>query len=147
MANENRVDVAGRIARIEKQLRWWRRCSLALALLVGVASMMGMRAEPEKLKVRSLTTESLTVLDNEGRLRANIAVNDSGGVGINVYTRGQTLGGTLGVSGDGEPSLALYGRKAGKPFVQAFILLSDGEPKIRLLNRDGDDLFVAPPPK
>jgi hypothetical protein len=147
MANENRDDLAGRVAKIEKQLRWWRGCSLLLLLLVGIAALLGMQtAVPERLRVKSLRTESLNVVDNEGRGRANIAVNDGGGVGINVFTQEGALRGTLGVENK-TAYLALYSEKQGEPFVQAYMSLRDGKPRIRLRNRDGDDLFEAPLPK
>jgi hypothetical protein len=139
MGNENRDDLAGRVAKMERELRWWRRCGFLLTPL-GVAVLMGMgMAAPDSLRVKSLS-----VVDDKGQIRANMAVNDSAGVAVNVYSREGNLRGTLGVTGEGAPNLSLYGRKNGKPFVQAYVAIMDGEPVISLLDRDGETLFRAP---
>jgi hypothetical protein len=143
MANENQDDLVGRVAKIEKQVRWWRRCSLLLLLLVGITALLGMgRADSQSLRVRSLT-----VVNDDDKPRVKINVKESGGGVINVFNRDGHLGGSLSVSEEGAPFLALYGRKEGKPFVQAYMALSDEGPSISLLNKNGDSLFRAPPVK
>ncbi len=70
-------------------------------------------------------------------------MNDSNGVGFNVFSPDRELKASLGTNGKGEPFLALYGKKNGKLDVKAFMALSDGEPQLKLRDKDGNTLFSA----
>ena len=105
---------------------------------LGVALLMGMAAPALDLKARHLT-----LVDDQGRTRANMQVTDGGGVGINILSADGALRGTFGTTDKGDPFLGLYGRKDGKPFIRAYMLLED-ESHIALLDKDGETTFTAP---
>jgi hypothetical protein len=138
MGNENRDDLTGRVAKLERELRRWRRCGFLLAPL-GVALLMGMgRAAPD-LKVKSLL-----LVDDRDQVRASMLLNERGGVGINILSADGALRGTFGTTKNEDPFLGLYGRKDGKPFIRAHVSLLDDEAKIVLLDKDGETTFDAP---
>jgi hypothetical protein len=64
-----------RLARLERESRYWRRLACVLIGVIGVVVLMGQgkAADPEHVKVRSLR-----VVDGEGRQRILLGVNDDG---------------------------------------------------------------------
>jgi hypothetical protein len=131
-------ELVNRVRRLETQLRWQRRF-LAVLIAVSILSVVGIAAGPSD----TLRAKSFLLVDDDGKLRASIVVNQKGGAAFNILSTKWDIQASLGNSSEGDPFLALYGKKNGKLDVKAFMALSDGEPSLQLRDKNGKTLFSA----
>jgi len=160
-----------RLARLERENRWMKRvATMAVALVAAcVLTGQGKDKEPQDLVVRSLT-----VVDKDGKRRAELFTNPAGSPFLTLKTRdGQiramisaTAGGSavglydpdgktrayLETTTYGSPSLTLYDGKGslGKRRVQlsggasGFEPAFDGSPALKFYDAKGDVIWQAP---
>jgi hypothetical protein len=112
-----------------------------LALLIGVSVLLviGIAAGPND----TVTAKAFIVKGDNGKGRASIAVNDSNGVAFNVFSPEGEIKASLGTSGKGEPFLVLYSHKDGKLKSRAYMSVTDDEPHLALVDKDGETVFNA----
>jgi hypothetical protein len=131
-----------RVKKLESQLRWQQRF-FALLIAASILATVAIAAAQS----RDVTATSFTVIDRNGKKRATIGINRGGGVAFSVFSPRGELDVALGDTADGNPYLALYGKKKGKineGEVQASLIVSDGEPSLALRDKSGEVVFSVP---
>jgi hypothetical protein len=110
--HQDRVDLAGRLERIEsqlsiqsRQLNGWRRT--AQFALGGLAVVL-LGAAAEKTTLDRVETRELALVDAEGRLRATLAVRPDGSPGFALLDSDQTVRLSLDLASDGRSSMNLH---------------------------------------
>jgi len=135
---------AGRVDRLEQQLRSLKVLGLAAALLamlslIGLAFMMQRGPGREA----GMSGETLSIRDAKGMVRAWIGERDGQ---VQVELRDQAgrrrLG--LGLGADEEPRLTFYHKD--QKILGELIPLPDGQPGIKLLNQAGEAVAATPAP-
>ena len=99
------VDVlGGRIDRLERQNRRFRRAATAIALGVAAVFLMGQTVP----KSPAVETQKLVLKDKRGKIRAVLgAFSDDEPFGLLVFDANQRIRAKLGLAEDGSPTLAL----------------------------------------
>jgi hypothetical protein len=135
---------AGRIAKLERQLRSLKVMALVAAFLALIAvlgfAFMILRSPG---RVVQMSLESLTINDAKGMGRAWIGERDGQ---VQVELRDQTGKRRLclGLGAEGEPRLTFYQKD--QKILGELIPLPDGQPGIKLLNQAGEAVSAMPVP-
>jgi hypothetical protein len=131
-----------RLARVERQLLWYRRVG-ALVLALGTVVVLAGQAKKEELP--DLEGKSLSLCDANGRLWASMRSEEDGTRRLVIYRSSHHVAISLWAQKDGTslidlhdreggPRISLYTSKDGSPV----IWLRDGELKERLCLYDGE---------
>jgi hypothetical protein len=146
--------LAARIELVEKQVRFWKRFSLALAAVSGVTLIVGAGFGPENLNCNSITCRSIYLMGDDEKLQIYIGgfpgkTGVLGGWGISVYGKEANHPGReiwMGVKSDNVPYFFLYGENGETPSVSITrdILGRHRGGEVTTFDEQGNITFLAP---
>ena len=125
-------DMARRVERLEREVRWWRRAWAGAAVVVGVLGILGAAGAPVADEVRA---RRFTVVDGQGTTQAQLGLFTSvdGAQMARLAFWGKA--GHVDAQFDGFPSVNLLGRDEASRVTLS--VRDDGEPTLAFIDNDG----------
>jgi hypothetical protein len=103
------MDVARRLARLERSAWIWRAAALTLLLTIGAGVVMGAGEDEKPTSTeRIVSAQSFRVLDMKGRERARLGVED-GFAGLTIKNRRGRVQASFSTGAGGDVSIDLHG--------------------------------------
>ncbi len=163
--------LAARVARLEQEIRWWRRLGAGTVLAFGVVALLGASQAPVADEVRA---KRFTLVDDDGATQAELGVFTAADGGqmprlafwgkerrlvaqfdafpsVNLLAKDEASRVTLSVRDDGDPSLAFVDHAGTTRVILGRAdTKAGGEPKqlpvssLVLFGEDGKPVWKAP---